>query len=85
MMDAAHWEKGRLEDALREITAYELQLMGGPPPFDPPGGYTFFFHIGTFAEAGGGGMEHANSTAIAALPLWQRLPPLRMNFFTPGM
>ena len=36
--------------------------MGGPPFKE----YTFFFHIGPYADVGGGGMEHANSTAIAA-------------------
>ncbi len=41
--------------------------MGGPPPFDLPSrGYTFFFHIGPYEDQGGGGMEHRNSTAIAA-------------------
>ncbi len=66
VVDAAHWDKGRLEDALRQITAYQLQLMGGSPPFDPPDrGYMFIFHIGPFSEVSGGGMEHANSTAIS--------------------
>ncbi len=61
-----HWSQSTLEDDLRRITGYELQLMEGPP-FDPPRKeYTFIFHIGPYAEAGGGGMEHANSTAISA-------------------
>jgi predicted metalloprotease with PDZ domain len=60
--DGNNSNQGRLEGALRRITGYELQLMGGPP-FEQ---YTFFFHIGPNAEVGGGGMEHANSTAIAA-------------------
>lgn len=67
VVDSNSWSKPRLEDELRRVTTYELQLMGGPPPFDPPsGGYTFFFHIGPYADEGGGGMEHRNSTAIAA-------------------
>ena len=51
-----------LDNYLRQITGYELKLMGGPPFKD----YTFIFHIDPQAEVGGGGMEHANSTAIAA-------------------
>src|SRR5215469_3735175 len=62
VVDAAGWNRGRLEDFLRRITRYELNLMEGPPFKD----YTFFFHIGSYADVGGGGMEHANSTAIAA-------------------
>ena len=61
------WKKNQMEEALQRITAYEMKLMGGPPPFDPPNrDYTFFLHIGTYEEAGSGGMEHRNSTAIAA-------------------
>ena len=48
--------------SLRQITGYELKLMDGPPFTD----YTFLFHIGPYEEVGGGGMEHANSTAISA-------------------
>ncbi len=62
VVDAANWNRGRLEESLRRITGYELQLMGGPPFSE----YSFLFHIGSYADVGGGGMEHANSTAIAA-------------------
>ncbi|HWG57580.1 MAG TPA: PDZ domain-containing protein, partial [Candidatus Acidoferrales bacterium] len=62
VVDASNWSKRNLEDDLRRITAYELALMGGPPFRE----YTFFFHIGPPAEAGGGGMEHSNCSAIAA-------------------
>jgi len=62
IVDAASWNRRRLEDALRRITAYELHLMGGPPFQE----YTFFFHIGPEGAVGQGGMEHANSSAIAA-------------------
>jgi predicted metalloprotease with PDZ domain len=62
VVDGAEWNKGRLEDDLRRITNYELQLMGGAPFKE----YTFFFHIGAYSDVGGGGMEHSNSTAIAA-------------------
>jgi predicted metalloprotease with PDZ domain len=61
-VDGKDWKRDRLEDFLRRITTYELQLMG-PPPFKE---YTFFFHIGAYAEVGGGGMEHSDSAAIAA-------------------
>jgi predicted metalloprotease with PDZ domain len=61
-VDAKEWNKGALEDSLKRITGYEMKLMGGPPFKE----YTFFFHIGPYPDAGGGGMEHANSTAIGA-------------------
>jgi len=55
----------RLEAYLDKITDYELQLMG-PLRFDSPNrDYTFIFNIGAGADAGGGGMEHRNSCAIA--------------------
>jgi predicted metalloprotease with PDZ domain len=60
VVDSRDWNRALLEDSLKRITGYELKLMGGPP-FNE---YTFFFHIGTYPDAGGGGMEHANSTAI---------------------
>lgn len=52
------WRKKKIEDELKRICSYELTLMQGAP-FEH---YTFIFHIGK--GAGGGGMEHANSTAI---------------------
>ncbi len=55
-----NWKKKRVEEDLKRICQYELKLMGGAP-FER---YTFILHIGK--GAGGGGMEHANSTAIAA-------------------
>jgi predicted metalloprotease with PDZ domain len=60
VVDSRDWNRALLEDSLKRITGYELKLMGGPPFKE----YTFFFHIGTYPDAGGGGMEHANSTAI---------------------
>jgi predicted metalloprotease with PDZ domain len=53
------WNKKHLEESLSKICKYELRLMGGAPYQH----YTFIFHIGR--GYGGGGMEHANSTAIA--------------------
>jgi predicted metalloprotease with PDZ domain len=54
-----NWKKKRVEDDLKRICQYELKLMDGAP-FER---YTFILHIGK--GAGGGGMEHSNSTAIA--------------------
>lgn len=58
--------KGHLEGYLRQITAYELGLMGGAPFDSPTHTYTFLFHIEPNGDVGGGGMEHRNSSAIAA-------------------
>ena len=52
------WSQKKIEDELSKICSYEIKLMDGAP-FEH---YTFIFHIGK--GAGGGGMEHANSTAI---------------------
>jgi predicted metalloprotease with PDZ domain len=61
VVDAKGWNRSQLEDSLRRITGYELKLMGGAPFKE----YAFFFHIGPYPEAGGGGMEHSNCTAIS--------------------
>jgi predicted metalloprotease with PDZ domain len=53
-----NWRKKQVEEDLRRICKYELKLMDGAP-FER---YTFILHIGK--GAGGGGMEHAESTAI---------------------
>jgi predicted metalloprotease with PDZ domain len=66
VLDGKDSNKARLEDYLPRITDYELRLMGGPPFDSPDHGYTFIFHIGSAGEVGGGGMEHRNSSAIAA-------------------
>ncbi len=60
VVDSRDWNRATLEDSLKRITGYEVKLMGGPPFKE----YTFFFHIGAYPDAGGGGMEHANCTAI---------------------
>jgi predicted metalloprotease with PDZ domain len=52
------WNKAKIEKELGKICQYEIKLMGGAPFAH----YTFILHIGK--GAGGGGMEHANSTAI---------------------
>ncbi len=52
------WSQKKIDNDLSRICNYELKLMDGAP-FDH---YLFILHIGK--GAGGGGMEHANSTAI---------------------
>jgi predicted metalloprotease with PDZ domain len=52
------WGKRHVAEGLKRICEYEIKLMDGAP-FEH---YTFILHIGK--GAGGGGMEHANSTAI---------------------
>jgi predicted metalloprotease with PDZ domain len=52
------WSQKKIETDLSRICNYELKLMDGAP-FEH---YLFILHIGK--GAGGGGMEHANSTAI---------------------
>ncbi len=54
------WKQTYVENTLRKICAYEIALMGGAP-FDR---YLFIYHTGKAAMGTGGGMEHANSTAI---------------------
>ena len=53
-----NWGQRKIEGELSRICNYELKLMDGAP-FEH---YVFILHIGK--GAGGGGMEHANSTAI---------------------
>ena len=52
------WRRKQVEEDLRRICRYELKLMEGAP-FER---YTFILHFGK--GAGGGGMEHSESTAI---------------------
>ncbi len=53
-----NWSQKKIESDLSRICEYEIKLMDGAP-FER---YTFILHIGK--GSGGGGMEHANSTAI---------------------
>jgi predicted metalloprotease with PDZ domain len=62
VVDGKDWRRQSLESNLRAITKYEVHLMGGAP-FSQ---YAFFFHFGPYPEVGGGGMEHANCTAISS-------------------
>ena len=54
------WKRRDVEESLRKLCMYELKLMDGAP-YER---YTFLFHIGKAALGSGGGMEHANATAI---------------------
>jgi predicted metalloprotease with PDZ domain len=56
-----NWSREQIEEPLRRICGYEISLMGGAPFPE----YTFLFHFGSAAPGGGGGMEHAFSTAIS--------------------
>ena len=61
VVDGHDWNRGRLEEILRRIVGTETRMMR-ETPFPE---YLFIFHFGSYREAGGGGMEHMNSTAIA--------------------
>ncbi len=62
IVDGKEWRRESLESILRDITKYEVHLMGGAPFAQ----YTFFFHFGPYPEIGGGGMEHSNCAAISS-------------------
>jgi predicted metalloprotease with PDZ domain len=71
------WNKKDVEDELRRLCVYELKLMEGAPYEH----YTFILHLGEAAAQGaGGGMEHANSTAIS-LRLAEQLPNIAAHEF----
>jgi len=55
------WNKKEIAEELRRICTYELKLMEGAPYEH----YTFIIHLGEAFAGAGGGMEHANSTAIS--------------------
>ena len=52
-------DRTRLTEMLSKIIAYQTRLMGDVPFPE----YTFLYHVGR--RFGGGGMEHADSTAIS--------------------
>jgi predicted metalloprotease with PDZ domain len=70
------WRKKQVEQDLKRICEYELRLMEGAPFTH----YTFVLHLGKAAAGGGGGMEHANSTAISA-PSDEYLPSVAAHEF----
>jgi len=60
-----NYNRSQLEDSLRRIVIYQTGLMGGAP-YDE---FLFIYHYGPSSIVGGGGMEHAKSTAISASTL----------------
>ena len=70
------WNKKEIAEQLRRICVYELKLMDGAPYEH----YTFIIHLGDSAQGAGGGMEHANSTAIS-LRSAEQLPNLAAHEF----
>jgi predicted metalloprotease with PDZ domain len=68
------WRKKQVAEDLKRICQYEIKLMGGAP-FER---YVFILHIGK--AVGGGGMEHANSTAIG-IPSDEYLPGVAAHEF----
>jgi len=60
VVDGDHWTQSVVSSELQRICNYEIKLMGGAPYPQ----YTFILHMGTGTEGAGGGMEHADSTAI---------------------
>jgi predicted metalloprotease with PDZ domain len=70
------WNKKEIQEELRRICTYELKLMEGAPYEH----YTFILHLGEAAAGAGGGMEHANSTAISVRST-EQLPNLAAHEF----
>jgi predicted metalloprotease with PDZ domain len=56
-----NYKKKQIENELKRICEYELKLMGQAPYWR----YTFIVHTGKAAAGAGGGMEHADSSAIS--------------------
>jgi len=56
-----NYKKKQVETELKRICEYEIKLMGKAPYSR----YTFIVHTGKGAAGAGGGMEHADSTAIS--------------------
>jgi len=67
------WKRDQVTDILTRIVNNEVAMMGGAPFRE----YLFIFHIG---EGWGGGMEHANSTAIDVANMGQ-LPGVAAHEF----
>jgi predicted metalloprotease with PDZ domain len=70
------YKKKQVETELKRICEYELKLMGKAPYWR----YTFVLHIGKAAAGAGGGMEHADSTAIS-VPSGDSLPGVAAHEF----
>ena len=71
-----NYKKKQVEAELKRICEYEIKLMGKAPY--PR--YTFVLHIGKGAGGAGGGMEHADGTAIF-VPSADSLPGVAAHEF----
>jgi predicted metalloprotease with PDZ domain len=71
-----NYKKKQVEAELKRICEYEIKLMGTAPY--PR--YTFVLHIGKGAAGAGGGMEHADGTAIF-VPSADSLPGVAAHEF----
>jgi predicted metalloprotease with PDZ domain len=71
-----HFKQKQLESELRRLCESEIRLMGGAPYAR----YTFILHLGKAALGAGGGMEHANSTAMSSSSA-EYLPSLAAHEF----
>ena len=71
-----NYKKKQVETELKRICEYEIKLMGKAPYWR----YTFVLHIGKGAAGAGGGMEHADSTAIS-VPSGDSLPGVAAHEF----
>jgi predicted metalloprotease with PDZ domain len=70
------YKRKQVEAELKRICEYEIKLMGKAPY--PR--YTFVLHIGKGAAGAGGGMEHADGTAIS-VPSGDSLPGVAAHEF----
>jgi predicted metalloprotease with PDZ domain len=71
-----NYKKKQVETELKRICEYELKLMGKAPYWR----YTFILHSGKAAAGAGGGMEHADGTAIS-VPSGDSLPGVAAHEF----
>jgi predicted metalloprotease with PDZ domain len=61
VVHGSNWDRAQLHETLKRIVTYETGMMGEAPYSE----YLFLFHIGPEVGGNGGGMEHANCTAIS--------------------
>jgi predicted metalloprotease with PDZ domain len=71
-----NYKKKQVETELKRICEYEIKLMGKVSYSR----YTFVLHVGKGAAGAGGGMEHADSTAIS-VPSAESLPGVAAHEF----
>ncbi|HEY8714506.1 MAG TPA: hypothetical protein VIM00_03955, partial [Candidatus Acidoferrum sp.] len=76
IVHGTNFKQKQLEGELKRICESEIKLMGGAPYQR----YTFILHLDKAALGGGGGMEHANSTAVS-VSSGEYLPSLAAHEF----